>query len=114
MPDTVERVIREVNQLLEPILDGMGFEIVDIEYLPERGSRVLRLYIDGEDGVTLDEPGQQAFAEQPQDGLNPRPRHSILLLRKVGRSAPPSLPHTGEPCQETSPWRCERAPYSTA
>ena len=32
--------------LAEPILEGMGYELVDVEYLCEQGRWVLRLYID--------------------------------------------------------------------
>ncbi|RJR42356.1 MAG: ribosome maturation factor RimP [Desulfobacteraceae bacterium] len=41
--------------LTEPILADMGFELVDLEYLMERGRWILRLYIDTEKGVTLDD-----------------------------------------------------------
>ena len=48
-------VIRDVNRIIEPVLDEMGFELVDIEYLSEHGRWVLRIYVDGEDGITLDD-----------------------------------------------------------
>lgn len=51
MSSTTEQII----ELVEPILDGMGFELVDVEYLCERGRWVLRLYIDKTKGVTLDD-----------------------------------------------------------
>ena len=41
--------------MLEPILDEMGFELVDVEYLSNYGKWVLRLYIDKEEGVTIDD-----------------------------------------------------------
>lgn len=48
-------IVEQVLDLTEPILDGIGFELVDVEYLMERGRWVLRLYIDTEKGVTLDD-----------------------------------------------------------
>ena len=48
-------VIRDVNRLIEPVLDEMGFELVDTEYLSEHGRWVLRIYADGEGGITLDD-----------------------------------------------------------
>lgn len=32
--------------LIEPLLNGMGYELVELEYLPTRGNALLRLYID--------------------------------------------------------------------
>jgi len=40
---------------VEPILDQKGMELVDIEYRRERGRWVLRLFIDKEGGITLDD-----------------------------------------------------------
>ncbi|NIR14915.1 MAG: ribosome maturation factor RimP, partial [Desulfobacterales bacterium] len=40
------------------ILGGMGFELVDVQYLPKYGRWVLRLYIDKEGGVTIDDCAQ--------------------------------------------------------
>ncbi|MGD2124734.1 MAG: ribosome maturation factor RimP [Desulfobacteraceae bacterium] len=47
--------MKEVADLVEPILDDMGFELVDVEYLSTYGRWVLRLYIDKEGGVTIDD-----------------------------------------------------------
>jgi len=48
-------VVNKVTDLVEPILDEMGFELVDVEYLSHYGKWVLRLYIDKEAGVTIDD-----------------------------------------------------------
>lgn len=50
-----DTVIGEVTRLIGPILDDMDCELVDIEYLPERGRWILRIYLDKEDGITLDD-----------------------------------------------------------
>ena len=42
-------------QLLEPVVTGMGYELVEIEYNPSSRHGVLRLYIDHEDGIQLDD-----------------------------------------------------------
>ncbi len=52
MLDKTDLVIREVTKLIEPILDDMGFDLIDIEYLFRRA---LRIYIDKEGGITLDD-----------------------------------------------------------
>lgn len=42
-------------QLLEPVVTGMGYQLVEIEYNPSSRHGVLRLYIDHEDGIQLDD-----------------------------------------------------------
>jgi ribosome maturation factor RimP len=48
-------VIKQVADLVEPILGEMGFELVDVEYLSKHGRWVLVLYVDKEGGVTIDD-----------------------------------------------------------
>lgn len=50
-PQVTERVWR----IAEPLTAHKGFEVVDVEYRPERGRMVLRLYVDRSEGVTLDD-----------------------------------------------------------
>ena len=45
----------QISKLAEPILDEMGFELVDIEYLSKHGRWILRIYIDKDGGVTIDD-----------------------------------------------------------
>jgi len=48
-------VIDEVKALAGPLADERGLELVEVEYQREQGGWVLRLYIDREGGVTLDD-----------------------------------------------------------
>jgi ribosome maturation factor RimP len=48
-----EFIIKKVVDLIAPVLEDMDFELVDTEYLRERGRWVLRIFIDKEGGVTL-------------------------------------------------------------
>jgi len=41
--------------LLEPVVTGMGYELVEIEYNPTTRHGLLRIYIDHEDGIQLDD-----------------------------------------------------------
>ncbi len=41
--------------LIEPVLEPEGVELVEVEFKPEGGGWVLRLYIDSPVGVTLDD-----------------------------------------------------------
>ena len=38
-----------------PVLEASGFELVDVEYTSKHGKRILRLYVDKEGGVTLED-----------------------------------------------------------
>jgi len=49
------QAVREVSLLIEPILDEMGIELVDVEHLSEGGRWVLRIYADRDGGITLDD-----------------------------------------------------------
>ncbi len=55
MLSAVDFVNKEVTQLIEPIIDEMGFELVDIKYLSEHGRLVLRIFLDKEGGISLDD-----------------------------------------------------------
>ena len=46
-----ERVIT----LLEPVVEGLGYELVGVEYQPGRGQGMLRLYIDHANGIDVDD-----------------------------------------------------------
>ena len=55
MPVTLrERLIA----LIEPVLGRMGYELVELEYSAGRSHAVVRLFIDREAGVTLDDCAQ--------------------------------------------------------
>jgi ribosome maturation factor RimP len=51
----VRSVTREVSQLVEPVLDELGFELVDVAYVHQHGRWVLRLYVDKPGGVTIND-----------------------------------------------------------
>jgi ribosome maturation factor RimP len=55
MSGSVDFDIRKVTESVTPVLDEMGFELVDIECLSQYGRWVLRIYADKEGGITLDE-----------------------------------------------------------
>jgi ribosome maturation factor RimP len=50
-----EDVIESVREILDPLLLGEGLEVVDLEYRREGRGRVLRIYIDKEGGVTVED-----------------------------------------------------------
>lgn len=44
-----------VHDLIEPVVLALGYELVGIEYLPQGKHSLLRVYIDAEDGITVDD-----------------------------------------------------------
>ena len=48
-------VMKKATDLIEPIINEMCFELVDVEYVSNQGRWVLRIYIDKEGGVTVDD-----------------------------------------------------------
>jgi ribosome maturation factor RimP len=50
-----EKLRQEVREVVEPILQSQGFELVDLEYQRESQGWVLRMYLDREGGVSLDD-----------------------------------------------------------
>lgn len=54
-PGTIKTMIARTKDLLDPLCDAEGIELVHIECQREAGGRILRLYIDKPGGVTLDD-----------------------------------------------------------
>ena len=48
-------VLNSVKELTQTLLDNSNIELVDIEYRGEGRGKVLRIYIDKENGVTIDD-----------------------------------------------------------
>ena len=46
---------QEIEALLRPTIEALGFELWGLEYLSRGRHSTLRLYIDGEHGVTVDD-----------------------------------------------------------
>ncbi|MFU0801434.1 MAG: ribosome maturation factor RimP [Xylanivirga thermophila] len=77
------------KQLSEPILDQLGYELVDIEYKKEGGSWFLRFYIDKNGGITIDDC--QNFSERISkvfDEVDPIPNQYYLEVSSPGLDRP--------------------------
>ena len=55
MSKSKEDICVQISELAQPILDSMGLELVDIEFVRAGRDGVLRLFIDKDGGVTLDD-----------------------------------------------------------
>ena len=50
-----EQYEQQTEELLLPIIERNGFELVDVEYVKEAGTWYLRAYIDKPSGITVDD-----------------------------------------------------------
>ena len=48
-------IIKKTEELVSPILEEHGFSLYDIEYIDENREKILRVYIDKDDGITSDD-----------------------------------------------------------
>jgi ribosome maturation factor RimP len=51
----IRRAQKNSEAILRPVVEGMGYELVDVKILSEAGRLVLRVMADREGGITLDE-----------------------------------------------------------
>ena len=50
-----KNIVNEIEQMVLPITDANNLELVDVEYVKEGGEFFLRIYIDKEGGISLNE-----------------------------------------------------------
>jgi len=56
MTGYVQTVRKQIILLLEPLIEDCGFELIDIDFLSDRGRWVLKIYVDkASGGITLGE-----------------------------------------------------------
>lgn len=53
--EEIQKALETVSHLIEPILDEMGVELVDVEYHHEQGRWVLRIYVDMAGGISVED-----------------------------------------------------------
>lgn len=79
----------ELQDVLEPLIKTMGYELVLLEFNPFRGSAVLRLFIDAPGGVTLaDCEKVSREVEGALDVADPIPQNYRLEVSSPGLDRP--------------------------
>jgi len=80
-----EQILTAARALLKPIVEAQQVELYDLELLTEYGRRVLRLYIDKEGGITLDDCERITYAVEPVlDANDPIPDAYVLEVSSPG------------------------------
>ncbi len=47
-----------LSQLIQPVIEDLGFVLWGVEYLPQKNSATLRVFIDHENGINVDDCAQ--------------------------------------------------------
>lgn len=78
-----------VEELVQPFLDENGFELVDIEYVKEGGNWFLRVYVDKEGGIDIDDCGRiSEYLSVKLDEKDPIPSAYFLEVSSPGAERP--------------------------
>ena len=93
-----------LTALLQPVVEGLGYELWELEYQPGRGNALLRLYIDTEAhaGITVDDCERVSRATSDTlDAADPIPGNYTLEVSSPGierplRTARHFAPYAGE------------------
>lgn len=81
--------LAQLWDLLEPVITGLGYELVEIEYQPNPKHGVLRIFIDQPSGVQLDDCQQVSNQVSALlDVEDPIPGHYNLEVSSPGLDRP--------------------------
>jgi ribosome maturation factor RimP len=85
----MSKVTEVVDELAAPILQELGLELVDIEYVKEGKSWFLRVYIDKDSGVDIEDCGlvSERLSEK-LDEVDPIPHNYFLEVSSPGAERP--------------------------
>ncbi|MCG0277258.1 MAG: ribosome maturation factor RimP [Thermanaeromonas sp.] len=85
----MSKIAAAVEGLVAPIIERMGYELVDVEYCKEGQRYFLRIFIDGPDGITLEdcERVSEVVGEE-LDRVDPIPHSYYLEVSSPGVERP--------------------------
>jgi len=85
----MRRASSAIRACVEPVVEGMGYDLVGVEYGGGPGNGRLRVYIDAEDGITVDDCA--AVSERLSASLDvddPIPEAYVLEVSSPGINRP--------------------------
>ena len=78
-----------VEEFATPYLTEGGFQLVDVEYVKEGSNWFLRLYVDKDGGIDIDDCGRiSEFVSAKLDELDPIPEAYFLEVSSPGAERP--------------------------
>ncbi len=79
----------DIWSLIEPVVEGLGYEVVDIEFKPHPTNGLLRIYIDKPEGILLEDCEQVSRQVSSMlDVEDPIPGHFNLEISSPGMDRP--------------------------
>lgn len=85
----MSKVTETVEELVTPIVDELNLELVDIEYVKEGKDWFLRVFIDKESGVDIEECGMVSEKlSEKLDAADPIPYNYFLEVSSPGAERP--------------------------
>jgi ribosome maturation factor RimP len=82
-----------VESMVKPFLDENGFELVDIEYVKEGSNWFLRVYVDKDGGIDIDDCGRVSeYVSEKLDANDPIPGAYFLEVSSPGAERPLKKP----------------------
>ena len=85
MKESKGNVYESVKAMAEPIAESLGLSVWDVRYIKEGASRYLRIFIDKEEGVSIDDCEAMSRAiDAPLDELDPVKEAYILEVSSPG------------------------------
>lgn len=83
------KITEIVETLAKPIVENLGLELVDVEYVREGTNWYLRVYIDKDGGVTLDDcEAVNGPLGEKLDEVDPIPQSYIFEVSSPGAERP--------------------------
>ena len=80
-----QKVVEKVEALASKIAKDLGYEIWDVRYLKEGKDWILRIYIDSEKGITIEDCEKMSRAiDSPLDKLDPIKNSYCLEVSSPG------------------------------
>ena len=81
----MNKVAKRVWDLAQPVVEGLGCELWDVEYCKEAGRWFLRLYLDKEGGVSIDDCEAVSRAmDEILDREDPVPESYVFEVSSAG------------------------------
>ncbi|ANY75528.1 MULTISPECIES: ribosome maturation factor RimP [Paenibacillus] len=86
---STSKIKTTVEEMVQPYLDEHGFELVDVEYVKEGSSWFLRVFVDKEGGIDIDDCGViSEYLSQKLDENDPIPTAYFLEVSSPGAERP--------------------------
>ena len=82
-------IAEKIAELATPLVENLGYELVDVEYIKEGGQMILRVFIDRDGGITLEHCQEVSHALSDElDRVDPIEQNYHLEVSSPGIERP--------------------------